>query len=307
MVERARERSGWSVQRVLRRLGIRRSVYYEWRGRAAAKRLDDLVPGGRCLSAILPEEKEAAIAFALEHPKEGYRRLAWMMVDADVAYLSPASVYRVLNDADLLYRWKRSRKSGEKPAAPTAPNQRWHTDIMYLRVADCWYFLVAVLDGYSRYVVHWELLTSMTAADVRLVIQHALEANGLTNVEVVTDNGSQFTAADFKALVRQFELQHIRIRTYHPESNGTIERFHRSTRDALAESELRNLSQARELIGKWVKHYNEERLHASLQYLPPAEYYTGQPEKRVAERTAKLEAAQQRRMETNRARLEEAA
>jgi putative transposase len=307
VVERAVKRSGWSVRRILRVLGIRRTVYYEWRERAAARRLDDLVPGGRCLSAILPEEKDAAIAFALKHPKEGYRRLAWMMVDADVAYLSPASVYRLLNDADLLYRWKRSRKAGEKPAAPTAPNQRWHTDIMYLRVADCWYFLVAVLDGYSRYVVHWELLASMRAADVRLVIQHALEANELRNVEVVTDNGSQFTAADFKALVRQFELQHIRIRTYHPESNGTIERFHRSTRDALAESELRNLSQARELIGTWVKHYNQERLHASLQYLPPAEYYTGRPDVRVAERKAKLEAAQQRRIEVNRARLDQAA
>jgi putative transposase len=164
-----------------------------------------------------------------------------------------------------------------------------------------------VLDGYSRDVVLWELLASMRATDVRLVIQHALKANGLGNVEVVTDNGSQFTAADFKALVRQFELQHIRIRTYHPESNGRIERFHRSTRDALAENELRNPGQARELIGKWVKHYNEERLHASLQYLPPAEYHGGQPDVRVAGRKEKREAAQQRRIEANRARLDQAA
>jgi hypothetical protein len=120
---------------------------------------------------------------------------------------------------------------------------------MYLQVADCCYFLVAVLDGYSR-------------------------------LEFVTDNGSQFTAADFKALVRQYELQHIRIRTCHPESNGKIERFHRSTRDALAESELRNLSHARELIGTWVKRYNQEWLHASLQYLPLAEYYTRRPDVR---------------------------
>jgi len=178
---------------------------------------------------------------------------------------------------------------------------------MYLRVADSWYFLVAVLDGYSRYVVHCELLASMKAADVRLVVQHALEANGLENVEIVTDNGSQFTAADFKALVRQFELQHIRIRTYHPESNGTLERFHRSTREALSEKDLGNLARARDLIGEWVKHYNEERLHASLQYLPPAEYYAGKPEIRVAERRTKLERARHRRMEINRSRLEQAA
>ena len=216
IVEQAVARTGWGVRRILKRLGIQRTVYYEWRERALAERLDDLVPGGRCLSAILPEEKDAVIAYALAHPKEGYRRLAWMMVDADVAYLSPASVYRVLNDADLLYRWKRSYQVGEKPAGPTAPNQRWHTDIMYLRVGDVWYFLVSVLDGYSRYVVHWELLTSMRAADVRLAIQQALEKNGVTNVEIVSDNGSQFTSADFKDLVRQFELQHVRIRVHHP-------------------------------------------------------------------------------------------
>jgi transposase InsO family protein len=288
-------------------LDIRRSVYYEWRQRAAERRLDDLVPGGHCRSAILPEEKEAVIGYALAHPKEGYRRLSWMMVDADVACVSPASVYRVLNDADLLYRWKRSERVGEKPAAPTGPNQRWHTDLMYLRVGDVWYFLVSVLDGYSRYVVHWELLTTMRAADVRVVVQQALEANGLKEVEIVSDNGSQFTSADFKALVRQFELQHIRIRTYHPESNGTIERFHRSTRQALADEDLRNLARARDLIGRWVRHYNEERLHASLHYLPPAEYHRGRPERRIAERRAKLERARHHRDLVNRQRLAEAA
>jgi putative transposase len=307
IVKQTVARGGWGVRRILKRLGIPRSVYYEWCERAAEQRLDDLAPGGRCLSAVLPEEKEAVISYALAHPREGYRRLAWMMVDADVAYLSPSSVYRVLNDADLLYRWKRSHRAGEKPADPAGPNQRWHTDIMYLRVADVWYFLVTVLDGYSRYVVHWELLESMRAADVRLVIQHALEANGLKKVEIVSDNGSQFTSADFKTLVRQFELQHIRIRTYHPESNGTLERFHRSTREALGEDDLRNLGRARELIGRWVKHYNEERLHASLHYLPPAEFYRGQPDERIAERSRKLEQARCNREQINRQRSREAA
>lgn len=307
IVREAVVRTGWGVGRVLRRLGIARSVYYEWRDRADQKRLDDLVPGGRCLTAVLPEERDAVITYALEHPKEGYRRLAWMMVDADVAYLSPSSVYRILTDADLLYRWKRSYRSGEKPESPTHPHQRWHTDIMYLRVGDVWYFLVTVLDGFSRYVVHWELLTSMRAADVRLVIQHALEANGLKDVEIVSDNGSQFTSADFKALVRQFELQHIRIRTYHPESNGVLERFHRSTREALAEQDLRNLARARALIAEWIRHYNEERLHAALAYLPPAEYHHGDPEQRICERQDKLERGRVHREAINRQRRRVAA
>lgn len=302
-VRQAVARSGWSIRRILKWLGIPRAVYYEWRERDEARRLDDLLPGGRCLSAVLPAEKAAVIDYALAHPREGYRRLAWMMVDEDVAYLSPASVYRVLNDADLLYRWKRSQRVGEKPAVPTRPNQRWHTDIMYLRVADTWYFLVTLIDGYSRYVVHWELLTTMRAADVRLVIQQALEARNVREVEIVSDNGSQFTSADFKALVRQFELQHIRIRTYHPESNGTIERYHRSTREALADEDLRNLSRARERIGRWVTEYNENRLHASLQYLTPADYFCGEPAMRLNARREKLERGRRQREAANRERV----
>jgi len=155
--------------------------------------------------------------------------------------------------------------------------------------------------------VQWELLTSMRAADVRLVIQHALEANGVKDVEIVSDNGSQFTSADFKALVRQFDLQHIRLRMYHPESNGTLERFHRSTREALAEQDLRNPARARVLMADWVRHYNEERLHAALAYLPPAEYHRGNPEPRISERRQKLERARAQREAVNRQRLDAAA
>ena len=306
VVERTRARAGWSLGRTLKRLGLSRGRYYAWRDRARQRRLEDCASTGAAYSAILPEEKEAVLSYALAHPKEGYRRLAWQMIDEDVTFVSPSSVYRILSDADLLYRWKRSRSSGEAPPKPTRPNERWHTDLMYLRVGDAWYFLVTVLDAYSRYVVHWELLTSMRATDVRRVIQQALEATG-ARPQLVSDNGSQFTAAEFKQLVRLFALEHIRIRTYHPESNGVLERFHRSTREELAEEELENLGRARELIGRWVEHYNEERLHAGIDYLPPAEYYRGDPAARIAERKQKLARARAHREDVNQERLQQAA
>jgi len=306
LVARTQARTGWTVRRIRKRLGLSKSRYHEWGKRAEQDVLADLVRPPRCLWQALPEEVDAVLGYALRHPREGYRRLAWRMVDEDVAYLSPSSVYRILDDADLRYRWKRSRPVGERPAEPTGPNQRWHTDLMYLRVGDVWYFLVAVLDAYSGYVVHWDLLPSMTAAEVRMVLQDALQKTGATP-EVVTDNGSQFTARDFKPLVRDFDLAHIRIRIYHPESNGKLERFHRSTREALAEAELGNLSRARELIGRWVTHSTERRLHAALNYLPPAEYYAGDPPARLAERQQKLATARTRRRDRNRQRLQAAA
>lgn len=301
LVERTRARTGWTIAAILERLGLARSRYYDWQQRAAEDRLADHELPALCWWALLPEEEQAVIDYALAHPKDGYRRLAWQMVDADVAYLSPSSVYRVLCDEDLLYRWKRSRGRGESPPEPSRPNERWHTDIMYLRVADTWYFLVTVRDAYSRYVVHWDLLSSMTANDVRLVVQEAVERSG-GKPQIVSDNGSQFTSKDFKQLVQAFGLEHIRIRTYHPESNGRLERFHRSTREALDDQALENLVRAREIVGRWVEHYNHERLHAALQYLPPAEYYQGEPAKRIAERKDKLENARQHRARINRER-----
>ena len=293
-------RTGWSLRQILQRLGLPKSRFYDWKRRHRGGRLDDRFSTGQgSVHGVLPEEQGAVIDFALGHPKEGYRRLAWMMVDEDVAYLSPSSVYRILSDADLLYRWKRSRRSGQAPPEPTRPNERWHTDIMYLRIGDTWYFLVTVLDAYSRYVVHWDLLPSMTAAAVRVVIQDALKKTG-ANPEIVTDNGTQFKAKDFKELVRDFALEHIRIQTYHPESNGKLERYHRSTRDALDEEDLQNLSRAREIIKRWVEFYNHQRLHAGLQYLPPQEYWSGNPERRIAERRLKLAAARIRREQINR-------
>ncbi|MGQ0641252.1 MAG: integrase core domain-containing protein [Gemmatimonadaceae bacterium] len=110
-----------------------------------------------------------------------------------------------------------------------------------------------------------------------------------------------------KDLVRRFAFKHIRIRWYHPESNGPVERYHRSTREGLSGEELRNLVQAREIIARWVQHYNEERLHAALGYLPPAEFYRGDPDARFAERQAKLEAGRINRRRRNEERLREAA
>lgn len=306
LVARTQERTGWTVRRILHRLGLSKARYRDWTRRAEGDALADRSTATSSLVGILSEEKEAVIDYALTHPKDGYRRLAWQMVDEDVAYLSPSSVYRVLNEADLLYRWKRSRRVGEVPARPTRPHERWHTDLMYLRIGDGWYFLVTVLDAYSRYVVHWELLTTMRASDVRLVIQQALEVTGATP-KLVTDNGSQFTAREFKDLVRRFSVEHIRIRTYHPESNGLVERFHRTTREALADDELGTLSRARELIGAWVVEYNEHRLHAGIGYLAPAEYYRGDPAARRAERTEKLDRARVNRRRLNEERLQAAA
>jgi putative transposase len=298
-VELTRRRSKWALWKILRVLGLAKSTWCAWKERQRKGELGDRKPHSVNLDALLPEEEKAIVTYALEHPKEGYRRLSYMMIDDDVAYCSPSSVYNVLSERELLCRWKPSRPFGMPIEKPTAPHQRWHTDIMYLWITGCWYFFVSVIDGFSRYLVHWELLTSMRADDVTLVVQRALEKVPGVSPEIVSDNGCQYTSRDFKMLVKHFQLHHIQIRVRHPESNGVAERLHRSVREGLSDKELKDLAHARAIIGRWVEHYNNERLHAGIMYLRPRDYYIGLQEMLLQERRTKLQKARIRRRTLN--------
>jgi transposase InsO family protein len=301
-VKRAQEHNGRPLSWVLHELGLTRSVYYEWVEKMQKGSLADRVVVPRSPLMALPEEVEAAVVYARAHPREGYRRLAWMMVDENVAHLTPSTVYRIMDRHDLLYRWKRPEPGqGKRVAEATYPDEVWHVDLMYLWVKGRWYFLVSVLDSYSRYIVHWELALSMLAQEVAEIMAIALEKVPGRRPRIVRDNGSQFMAKEWREVVRHFELEEIPIRVRHPESNGRMERYHRSVREeAFGDGEVEGFYQGREFLEEWVKYYNEERLHSALNYLRPVDYYRGNPEALLAERERKLKAAAARRREVNR-------
>ena len=302
IVERAQEQSGQPLSWILRELGLTRSVYYDWLERQKEGTLADRVVVPRSPLSALPEEVEATVGYAKAQPREGYRRLTWMMIDGDIAYLTPSTVYRILDRYDLLYRWKRPEPGyGRKVPEATYPNEVWHVDLMYLWVRGRWYFLVSVLDSYSRFIVHWELALSMRAQEIAEIIAVALEKVPGKKPRIVRDNGSQFLAKEWREVIRHFELEEIPIRVRHPESNGRIERYHRSVREeAFGDRELEDLYQARDLLRQWVSYYNQERLHSALNYLRPVDYYEGDPKALLAERKRKMTEAATRRKEVHR-------
>jgi transposase InsO family protein len=160
---------------------------------------------------------------------------------------------------------------------------------------------VSALDSYSRFIVHWELALSMRAQEVAEMIATALENLPGKKPRIVRDKGAQFAAKEWREVICHFELEEIPIRIRHPESNGRIERYHRSVREeAFGDRELEDLYQARDLLRHWVKYYNQERLHSALNYLRPVDYYEGDPRALLAERKRKLGAATIRRKEVNR-------
>jgi transposase InsO family protein len=282
--------AGVSGKVAVRRLGLGRATYYRWKAKRESGSLIDGRPEVKGSYGPLPEEEKAAIEYAKSHPRDGYRRLCWQMVDENVVYLSPSAVYRILDRHDLLYRWKRSSaSSGKKPRQASHPDEVWHTDLMYLWVAGRWYFLVSVLDSYSRYIVVWDLVLTLAAAEVVNVVHPALEARPGLKPRMVRDNGSQFIAREWRQMVAYFGLVDIPIRVRHPESNGRIERYHRSVREeGLGDAEPKDLYEARQLVADWVDFYNHQRLHAGLQYLRPADYYLGNPEELIENRQRKL-------------------
>jgi putative transposase len=305
-VAKAQELCDQPLSWILGELGFTCSVYYDWLDKAQSGSLADHVVVPRSPLAALPEGIEAAVAYAKARPRDGYRRLAWIMVDEDVAYLAPSTEYRILDKHDLLHRCKRPEPGqGKRVPEATYPNDVWHIDLMYLWVGGRWYFLVTLLDSYSRYIVHWELALTMRADEVAEITARALEQVHRKRPRIIRDNGSQFVAKECREVMRHFEVEEIPIRVRHPESNGRIERYHRSVREeAFGDTEVGDLYQARDLLAEWVRYYNDERLHSALEYLRPVDYYLGKPQALLARRKTKLREAAARRKEVNRGKKE---
>jgi len=286
-------------------LGVPRSVYYAWKSRES---LQDRL-GARCRHyEVLEAERSAICGYALRFPRVGYRKLTWMMIDANVACVGESTVYRVLSEADLLCRWKRSAaSSGEYHFRPQAPNEQWHTDVMYVWVAARFYFLVSFVDAFSRYVVHHKLLTQLNGQAVATELQAALESLPGARPRIVHDHGSEFVNRDVAAVIKAHNLIDIKTRPRHPESNGIVERFNGTVRQESHDEYGENYLKAQSIIAKLIGHYNEERLHATLGYMTPATWHRGQPEEVREVRARRIAAARAHRKMMNQQRFEAAA
>src|SRR5260370_14302719 len=184
-----------------------------------------------------------------------------MMLDADQVACSPASVYRVLKGAGLLAGSSpNSTKKGTGFVQPLQPHEHWHIDVSYLNIAGTFYFLCSILDGYSRFIVHHEIREKMEETDVETILQRARECYPDAKPRIISDNGPQFIAKDFKEFIRLCGMTHVRTSPYYPQSNGKIERWHRSLKsECIRPGVPLSLEDARRLVEGYVRHYNEVR------------------------------------------------
>lgn len=276
-------------------IGISRSKYYHWQQRyGRVNEHNGWIPRDFWLTE---SERQTIISYYQDHPLEGYRRLTYVMMDADVVAVSPATTYRVLSNAGLLKRFAgKPSKKGNGFDQPLTPHEHWHIDISYLNICGTFYYLCSILDGFGRYIVHWDIRESMTEAEIEIILQQAKEKFPQAQPRIISDNGPQFIAKDFKEFIRLSGMTHVRTSPYYPQSNGKLERYHKTIKgDCIRVKTPLSLEDAQRCVADFVRQYNTERLHSAIGYITPLDKLEGRADAIQQERQRKLANAREAR------------
>ena len=282
------EGSKLSVRQTLREIDISRSTFYDWYKRYQEEGFDGLRPKHRTdrqfWNAIPEWEKQRVVDVARQYPEKSCREVAFHITDKEGIFISESSVYRILKAHDLVtspvYTVISAKDEFEHPT--TRVNELWQTDFTYLKVIDWgWYYLSTVLDDYSRYIITWRLCRNMTAIEVKKTLDLAIARTGVKHVHVyhrprlLSDNGPCFISYELKAYLEDQNIRHIRTRTYHPMTQGKIERYHRSMKNLILLDNYYSPSEPEARIAEWVDHYNNHRYHEAIDNVTPHDRYLG--------------------------------
>ena len=301
------EKSEQGVNDTLKELGIHKSTFYQWYNAYLTGGYDGLANklGRRrqYWNQIPEEEKQGIVELALEYPERSPREVACLFTDTYKRFVSESSVYRVLKVKGLIQppAFDLIRASDEFSDKTVRVNEMWQTDFTYFKIPGWgWYYLSTVLDDYSRFIVHWQLCKSMKSTDVEDTLNQAMVKSSLKvdqKPRLLSDNGSCYIANDFKAYLQSQNIQHIRGRANHPQTQGKIERYHRSMKNVVKLDIYYSPMELEGALKRFVHYYNYERYHESLQNVTPADMYYGKAAKTIENRRKiKLKTLNERRL-----------
>lgn len=280
------EQSNLSVRQTLLRLGIRKSTFYNWLQRyqlGGIDGLDDRKPRPGLVWNKLPTQDQAAIIkLALEKPELSPRELAVTYIDEQSSFVSESSVYRLLKAHNLItspaYILMQARDKFQHPT--TRVNEMWQTDFTYFKITGWgWYYLSTVLDDFSRFIIAWRLCTTMSNHDVADTLDDALRFTGLDQVKIkhkprlLSDNGPSYISSELAHYLKSQNMAHTRGKPYHPQTQGKIERWHRSLKNQILLENYYFPGELEERIRQFVDYYNHQRYHESLKNLTPADVF----------------------------------
>jgi len=272
-------------RRALAHLRLPRSTYYRWLKRQTEGRLEDR-KGGSSIpwNKISPEEETRVLAEARASPELSCRQLAWKVTDSGHTYVSESTVYRILKREGLI---KPAEIIGFKAAKEyrrktKRPNELWASDCCHLRVIDWgWYYLETVMDDFSRFILSWDLKIDMTGGSLEDVMQQAVDLTGMTDVPwedrtvLLSDNGAGYISQQFNQYLRLVGIRHITASPFHPQTNGKIERYHRTIKGEINQVPYDMPGELKEAIRAFIEYYNYRRYHEGLGNVTPYDVYTG--------------------------------
>jgi len=277
--------SGLPRRKALAQLGFPKSTYYHWLRKQAEGRLQDK-KGGSAIpwNKLRPEEEERILVLARASPELSPRQLALGIVDTEGLYVSESTVFRILKREGLIKPAEIvGFKAGKEYHRKTKkPNELWATDCAHLKVVDWgWYYLVTVMDDYSRFILAWELKSDMASGSLIDVVQQAVDLTGMTDVPVddrtvlLSDNGPGYVSRQFGEYLRLVGVRHITAAPYHPQTNGKIERYHRTIKGEINLVPYEMPGKLEEAIKAFIEYYNYRRYHEGLRNVTPYDVYTG--------------------------------
>ena len=267
------EQSGGKRQ-ALMTLGIPKSSYYRWRrGRI------DSGNRRRPWNRITPEEEDKVLVVARESPELSSRQLSAWITDNEGFAVSESTVYRILRREGLVKRQETQLMAAKEYHTKTnRPHQMWATDASYFRVVGWgYYYLVTVMDDYSRFILAWKLQKDMSANSLIEVAQDAVDATGMTDVPVddrtrlLSDNGAGYVSRAFRDYLHLVGIRHILSAPYPPQTNGKVERYQQSLKREVNQLPYELPSQLEQAIADFVDYYNYRRYHKALGNVTPAD------------------------------------
>jgi len=271
-------------RQMLAELGVPRSTYYRWRQLQSGHGL--WLRERRAWNRLTPQEDARVLTLARESPELSSRQLATWITDHAGFAVSESTVYRILRREGLVKRPEVQLVAGkEYHTKTTGPHQLWATDASYFRVVGWgYYYLVTVMDDYSRFILAWKLQKDMAADSLIEVVQQAIDATGMTDVPIedrtklLSDNGAGYVSRSFRDYLHLVGISHILSAPFHPQTNGKLERYHQSVKRDVNQISYELPSHLEKAIADFVDYYNFRRYHKALGNVTPADVIYGRRE-----------------------------
>jgi len=294
------------VKQTLEELGISRSTFYVWYKHYLEDGFEGLKPKSPNRKSFwnkIPEkEKKKVRDIALEKEDLSPRELACHITDKKGWFISESSVYRILKEYNLITspKWILMAAADEFKDKTSHVHQQWQTDFTYFKIIGWgWYYLATIMDDYSRYIIHWELCSNMESNDAMRVVGQAIQITGLTEINrprLLTDNGSCYVSNAFKEFIHQQKMGHAQGAPYHPQTQGKIERYHRTMKNVVKLENYYYPDELRNRLAEFINFYNNQRYHESLGNVTPADVYFGRQKEVLNRRKEiKIETIKERR------------